>query len=57
VTETPNRYLRVQFTEQQIALLDKLREDYPPGTTLEKVLVALFREHVAHALGNEAVIR
>lgn len=43
----------VRFTEQQLKLLDKVREEGVFGESYEDVIVALFREYSIQALGPE----
>lgn len=45
------RKVKVKFTEQQMMLLDKLKQEGTFGKTYEEIIPAVFREYVTQTYG------
>ena len=46
-----NKKVKVTFTEQQMMLLDKLKQEGTFGKTYEEIIPAVFREYVNQTFG------
>jgi hypothetical protein len=46
------RKVRVRLTEQQLVLLEPLREEGTFGNTMEEVMINVFREYARTVLGR-----